>query len=174
MGRTRLGCLGLLTSERASIKALSRSGLSAMWRFIIALEVVLPRLSQLAGTVFQACLILISSQRTAAVVKSASNTAGRKDSAKSQWYVSTGPVSYENGVQKVNYLSTGALRMWPKCSAFMWHFIVRIEVEARLKRNYESDEKRHPRFLTEPPSGLKRNGGFEGFQHFKCSFSSKN
>ena len=41
--RTCLGCLGLLTSKWALIKVLSRSGLSAMRRFIIALAVVFPR-----------------------------------------------------------------------------------------------------------------------------------
>ena len=86
MGRTCLGCAGSLTSESASIKALSRSGLSAIWRLIIAPEVVFPRLSQLAGTSFQVCLTHISSQCMADVAKSASNTAIRKDGTESQWH----------------------------------------------------------------------------------------
>ena len=87
---TCLGCRGLLTSERASINAFSRSGISAMWRLIIAPAVVFPRLSQPVGTAFQLCLTNISSQCTEAAAKLASVTAIRKDNAKSQWYMGTG------------------------------------------------------------------------------------
>ena len=83
---TCLGCLGLLTSERVSTRALSRSGLRAMWRSIIIPVVVFPRLSQLGGTAFQVCLTNISSQCTAGVTKPASITANRKDTTKVQWY----------------------------------------------------------------------------------------
>jgi hypothetical protein len=81
--RTRLRCLGLLTSERVSI---SRSGLSAMYRSIVVPAGGWPRLSQLTGTAFQVCLTCMSSQGTRGVVKSARSMAVRKKSAESQRY----------------------------------------------------------------------------------------
>ena len=85
--RTCLGCSGLLTSWRVSIKAPSWSGSSAMWSLIIALAVVLPTLSQWARTELQVCLTNISSQWTmAAVAKLVSSTMNKKDSAKCQWF----------------------------------------------------------------------------------------
>ena len=52
----------------------------------MAPAVALPRLSQLAGMAFQVCLINTSSQCAAAVAKSASSTAIRKESIESQGY----------------------------------------------------------------------------------------
>ena len=118
---TCLECLGLLTSESASIKAFSRSGLSAMWRFIIAPAVVFPRLSQLAGTSFQVCLTRISSQCVAAVAKAVSSTAVRKDNTESQWYhMNTGVSAGKPRMFRKSevYLSIGALRTWLRCGFF--------------------------------------------------------
>ena len=53
---------------------------SAMWCLIIARAVAFPKLSQSAGTSSHACITGISSQRTAAVAKSASITAIKEDS----------------------------------------------------------------------------------------------
>ena len=52
----------------------------AMWSLIITPAVAFSKLSQSAGTSSYACITRISSQRTAAVAKSASNTAIRKES----------------------------------------------------------------------------------------------
>ena len=99
---TDLGCLGLLISERASIKAVSRSGTSAMWRSMIAPASGLPKLSQLAGTAFQMCLIHISSQCTVGITKSANNTTNMECSTKNQWYhMMSASVSQECAVQNV-------------------------------------------------------------------------
>ena len=78
-----LGYLGLLISERASIKALSWSGMSVMWRSIIVLATGFPRLSQLAGMSFQVCLTYISSQCMVAVRELVSNTVIMEDSTNS-------------------------------------------------------------------------------------------
>ena len=78
----------------------------------MAPAVAFPKLSQLAGTEFQVCLTLISSQCTAGVTKLASSRPAMKDSAKSHWqwyHMSNGwgrgggsaPVGHECAVQKV-------------------------------------------------------------------------
>jgi len=83
--RMCLECFGLLTSYRASIKAFSRSGLSAMRRSIMASTDGWPMLSQCSGTAVHPCFIRMSPQRGASdVVRPLRGPAERMESTENQ------------------------------------------------------------------------------------------
>ena len=111
---TRLECLGLLISETASIKAVSRSGSSTIWRSIVEPADGWPRVSQLTGTECQVCLIFKSFQGTTTVAKSVSGTVAKKKSTKNQKCdMSTGG---QRGMWKLEIKrGSGTLRTWLEC-----------------------------------------------------------
>lgn len=84
MRSTCLWCLGLLMLARASVKASSRSGLTAMLRLILVPAGGWPRHSQLTGTAAQVCMTRMSPQCSSGVAKSARSTAVRKESTENQ------------------------------------------------------------------------------------------